>query len=395
MKNYLLMGVVCMMPFGVLANGFRLPDQDAAATARGEAFAATADNPSAIYYNPAGITQLEGWHARVGLYAISFTTEFNGTAETDGDWNLSPQLFAVYAPAEKPLAFGLGVYAPYGLKLEWPETTGFRSAALAADLKYVTVNPVVAWRVSDRVSVAAGPTFNFSDLELRQGLSPFAGNDSFTVKGDGEAMGFNLGLRWEITEQFAFGAAYRSKTEVDFSGSSTFSAIVPPTALTVPAKTELVFPQSVVGGLSWRPTPAWNFEVNVDWTDWNQLNTVTIQQAVPVPPLALNWESSLYYEFGVTRSLGEGWRVSAGYILNENSAPDAGFTPLVPDLKRQFVSLGVGCQGARFSFDVAYQYGFAQSRTVTGSPVTVAGESGDGTYDFNNHAVSVSLGWAF
>ena len=56
----------------VSANGFRLPDQDAFATARGEAFVATADNPSAIYYNPAGITQVEGNNLRVGLYGIYF-----------------------------------------------------------------------------------------------------------------------------------------------------------------------------------------------------------------------------------------------------------------------------------------------------------------------------------
>ena len=48
----------------LFANGFRLPDQDAFATARGEAFAATADNASAIYYNPAGISQLEGFNFR-------------------------------------------------------------------------------------------------------------------------------------------------------------------------------------------------------------------------------------------------------------------------------------------------------------------------------------------
>ena len=60
-----MLRVLTLMISGVLAgkvsaNGFRLPDQDAFATARGEAFVATADNPSAIYYNPAGITQIRG-----------------------------------------------------------------------------------------------------------------------------------------------------------------------------------------------------------------------------------------------------------------------------------------------------------------------------------------------
>ena len=66
---------VAIMTFGcsassLWATGFRLPDQDAFATGRGEAFVATADNPSAIYYNPAGITQLEGNNLRAGIYGI-------------------------------------------------------------------------------------------------------------------------------------------------------------------------------------------------------------------------------------------------------------------------------------------------------------------------------------
>lgn len=377
------------------AHGFRQPDQDAAATGRGEAFAATADNPAAVYYNPAGLTQLEGVNARLGLYSVAFESEFNSGPTTDGDVNFLPQIFAAYSPTNSALSYGLGVYVPYGLRLEWPETTGFRSAALSADLAYITINPVVAWQVCEAVSIGAGPTFNFGDLELKQGLSPFPGNDYFRFKGDGFAVGFNAGLMWKISDQFVFGAGYRSKTEVDYEGDSQTFAFVPATDITVGSAAELPTPQNVVVGLSWRPTPKWNIEANVDWTDWNQLNTVAIRQVLPVPPLVLNWESSFYYELGVTRQLNNGWRVSAGYIYNENSIPDATFTPLVPDLDRQFLSVGLGRTTGKFSFDVAYQFGFAESRTVTGSPLTLAGQTADGTYDFRSHAVAVSLGWQF
>src|ERR1039458_7320661 len=62
--------VATCLPLTTSATGFRLPDQDAFATSRGEAFVATADNPSAIYYNPAGISQLEGNNLRAGIYGI-------------------------------------------------------------------------------------------------------------------------------------------------------------------------------------------------------------------------------------------------------------------------------------------------------------------------------------
>src|ERR1017187_3525232 len=60
----------------VSADGFRLADQDAEATARGEAFVATADNASAIYYNPAGITQISSNSLRGGIYGIYLNPTF-------------------------------------------------------------------------------------------------------------------------------------------------------------------------------------------------------------------------------------------------------------------------------------------------------------------------------
>ena len=395
MKIRSTISLLAMVSISVWGHGFRQPDQDAAATARGEAFAATANNPSAIYYNPAGITQLEGLQVRGGLYNVAFESEYNKAFTTDGDLNLLPQFFATYSPKDSRFSFGLGAYVPYGLSLEWPETTGFRSAGLSADLAYVTVNPVLAVKLADTISLGVGPTFNFGDLELKQGLSPFPGNDYFRFNGDGFAMGFNAGLMWQISEQFVFGAAYRSKTELDYEGESRTFAVVPATDISMSSAAELPTPQNIVVGLSWRPTPKWNVEANLDWTDWNQLNAVPIRQALPVPPLVLNWESSIYYELGITRSFENGWHVSAGYIYNENSMPDATYSPLVADLDRQFLSAGIGSTIGNLSFDVAYQFGFADSRNVTGSPVTLAGQTADGQYDFTSHAVSVSVGWKF
>src|ERR1051325_10360072 len=98
------------------ATGFRLPDQDAFATARGEAFIATADNPSAIYYNPAGITQLEGSNFRAGAYGIylhpTYTSPVTGQSfSNEKDLHAVPNLFYTYTPEKCPLSFGIGAYA--------------------------------------------------------------------------------------------------------------------------------------------------------------------------------------------------------------------------------------------------------------------------------------------
>src|SRR5207302_7363638 len=90
------------------ALGFRIPNQDAEATARGNAFVATADNPSALYYNPAGITQLQGQNVQFGLHALSVNSHFTaatGGIEADTDFEILPvpELYYVYSPKDYPL----------------------------------------------------------------------------------------------------------------------------------------------------------------------------------------------------------------------------------------------------------------------------------------------------
>jgi len=385
-----------------LGHGFRLPDQDAAATARGEAFAATANNPAAIYYNPAGITQLPGQNFRVGVYGLSLDTTFEPSSDrrfdTESAIHAVPQAYYTYTMESLPLSFGAGLYAPYGLGVEWPQDTGFRTLALKSEMSYLTLNPVVAWRVLPTLSVAAGPTFNYSTIELDRGITPIPGNDISILKGDAFTCGFTAGMLWQPVKALSFGVSYRSKTKMGYEGhtSLSFNQPIPgyPPYLKMDAQADLPFPQNIVAGVSFRPNTNWNFEVDVDWTDWDQVNTVEIRQMIPAT-LELNWRSSFYYEFGVTRYLPGGWHVSAGYIFNENSVPDATFTPLVPDQDRHFVSVGFGYARRHLAFDIAYQFGYGPGRTVQGSALSPAGQSADGEYEYMSHAVAISAGWHF
>ena len=109
----IMLGIFALTARGV---GFRLPNQDPEAIARGNAFVATADDPSAIYYNPAGITQLQGQNIRGGIYLLSAGVDYespNGTkASVNSDFVPVPQVYYVFSPEDFPLSFGLGVYAP-------------------------------------------------------------------------------------------------------------------------------------------------------------------------------------------------------------------------------------------------------------------------------------------
>ena len=400
------------------ATGFDLPDQDAFAVARGMAVVATADNPSAIYYNPAGISQLRGHNVRGGVYGLHLSTNYESptgsSSDNDAPWHAVPQFFYTYGPEKLPLTFGLGVYSPFGLSMEWPHDTGFRTLATEGSLSYMTINPVVSWQVLPSLSVGAGVSANYSKVDLRQGLVwPAQDFDQFRFEGDGWDVGYSVGIRWKACEKISLGVNFRSTTTVDLEGSTRFHNDVGlplPTGGAIPAFPEqevdaaarFPFPLKVMAGISYRPTEAWNIEFNADFTDWSRLRTVSVEQATPFPPLlpqnvplVLNWESSWYFEWGVTRYLGNGWHVSGGYIFNQNSVPDDNYNPLVADLDRHFFSLGTGRKWDRLNFDVAYQFGYGPNRTVSGSAPSATGQTADGEYEFVSHALMLSVGFHF
>lgn len=413
--------LTCLPAVDIMANGLALPDQDAFATARGEAVVATADNASAVYYNPAGITQLEGLYVRGGAYLLSYHPGFQppaGKANSGQTYNeqdnfaAAPRMFATYTPTNSPLSFGLGVYAPFGGNMSWPDNTGFYSVASSGKLTYVTINPVVAWKVLPSLSVAAGPMVNYADLTTQQGLYNFTPgiSDFYHFNGNGWSAGYNLGLRWQPLEQLSFGGTLRSSSRVKLQGQTDFeyqSFRIPYSSRS--ANMDLNFPMTAVLGVSYRPTPKWNFEFDANYTDWSSFGSTAIIYQSSLPPFPMNkpnvpvtfdWQPSWMYEFGVTRYFENGWSVSAGYCFNQNSVPNSYYSPLAADMDRQFVSFGTGWKGRHLEFDVAYQFGFAPDHTVTGSspsstPARISGENADGTYSFYSHAISLSLGWHF
>jgi long-chain fatty acid transport protein len=409
-----LVSACCYTPLAMWANGMGLLSQDGFATARGEAFVATADNPSAIYYNPAGITQVEGSSLRSGIYGIyldpSYTRPAGGhTYNISKHFSVAPQTFFVHTPENLRWSFGAGLYAPYGAAVAWPQDTGFRAVATSGRLTYVRFNPVAGFKLTPHLSIAAGVMVDYGNIKTEQGLrrNPSVLSDHFRFEGDGWAVGYNLGLLWQPTDQLSFGATFRSSTPLNFQGTTDYLQqpinYQPPR---LPASMEMDFPMTIAGGISYRPSKNWNVEFDATWTDWSSFGTLSIQQQGSPPigpqnlPVSMDWKASWLFAVGATRYLENGWHVSTGYAFNQNSVPDDYYSPVVADLDRHFFTLGAGHNGRRFDFDIAYQFGYGPARTVTGStpssqPATLTGVNADGTYKFISHAVLVTLGLHF
>ncbi|MBI3886664.1 MAG: outer membrane protein transport protein, partial [Opitutae bacterium] len=246
---------------------------------------------------------------------------------------------------------------------------------------------VTAYRLSPTLSVGAGVSYNHVTTDLQRRLGVFGPTDLFRFNGKGDAFGFNLGVLWQPAKEHSFGVSYTHHTRVNLKGTTDTIPLVAGEA----SSAKFAFPEVLILGYSYRPTPAWNFEVNLDWTNWNRLDTVVINKASGAVPLAFNWESGFFYEAGLTRYLAGGWNVSAGYLYTENSTPDATYTPAVPDSNRSFYSLGLGYATDRYSANLAWHYADGGTRTVRGSPPSLLGATADGTYQNSINAFAVSV----
>jgi long-chain fatty acid transport protein len=404
--------LLALTPVALRASGTQVGFKDAFATARGNAFVATADNPSAIYYNPAGLTQLQGQEISATAYVVQLSATFHPaystvTSSLNKETQVLPQVYYAWAPAGAKWALGLGIYAPFGLSTDWnnsdkPFSDSLYEFATKNKETYTTINPVFAWRLTDTLSIGGGLTFNRLKVDLNRGLL-FSGipyNGLFRLNADGTDVGYNLGLRWQPAVEHAFGLSYQARTNFSVSGTTTlrllpaFPSVQPMTTVN-PAQAYFAFPEVVIAGYSYRPTPQWNFEADIDWTNWSCLKSVAIAAAGNPGSIVFNWKASCFYELGVTRYLADGWQVSAGYTLSENSVPDATWNPAVPDATRHFLCAGVGYAQGPVRFMLTLQRALAGTRQVNSGQRTLAGFSPDGAYETSINTLSVSLDFRF
>jgi long-chain fatty acid transport protein len=387
-----------LTPAHLAALGIRNPGQDPFAMSRGNAFVATANNPSAIHYNPAGITQLSGHQLSLGANFVTVDDTFTSAAsglkyDNESEVHALPQVYYTFTPRDLPFSFGLGVYSPFGLGMEWPDDVEFRQLTLKGELKYVTANPVVAWKINDQFSLGAGLMVNYGDATLTRGILAPGGSPGNRIKfeGDDTSLGFNVGLRWQLNQRHAFGIAYRAEHKLDFDGTASANF---PAPASQGASAEFQFPQIVTAGYSFRPTPRWNLEVNVDWTDWDSLDTVEFQfENSPTQTDPYHWKSSFMIMTGASYTFDGNWTVSGGYTFSENSVPAEYFKPGIPDSDRHIFNVGVTKLFDRLSLAAALQYAYGPSRTINnaGAPALLA----NGDYEYHSVALNLAAGYRF
>jgi long-chain fatty acid transport protein len=427
-----------------MAAGFRLPEQGAKAMGMGMAFTAQADDPSAIYYNPAGIVQLEGQNVMIGgTYIRENGADFSGTtpltfnagvfdteSETQEDLDFVIPNAYWTRKAAPDFAYGVGIFAPFGLgqKYEYRATSIFRNQVTNVEIQTVVVNPTVAWKLNDVLSVGAGVDFMYGKAKLSQAGVANVGTPlnifQLDLDGHGTAWGYNFGLLLTPSENVKIGAAFRSSFRLDIKDANVNlwgidstvpfvpNPVPPPTALSAAqvfggstyhtsASTTINMPATFQLGVAYI-LDRLTLEVDLDWTFWTlKIDIENNNALLPDANRPENWKDVVGLDVGAEYRVTDPLALRLGFRYDPSPVPADTLSPLLPDADRFFYCAGAGYKFRNWTFDLSYMYLDKKDRTVNnqtpnGVPFPVNYGAGfNGTWSGDAHLLAFDIGYKF
>ena len=352
-----LVAAVLLLPRGAAASGFHVDEQSARATGRGGAVIAHSVDPSAVYYNPAGIADLHGVRIQLGSSLVRPSAEFTPAAggpdtKASRDSFVLPQLFASWR-ASGLVALGVGVYSPYGLALDWPASSPGRASVRQAELRTLFITPTWALNLSQWVpglSVAVGADLVPASVRLTRDV--LFGADVATVALSGSAFGLGgragIAYRPSALPMLSFGLSYHSPVQLEFRGDADFDAppayrgSLPPDG---PVSTNVTLPQQLMLGVAVAPLPAWEIELDGNWRGWSSYDRLDIE--LPdgqVQSSPKDWKNSLTFRLGTELTFDERWAARLGVVWDQTPIPASRLDFQLPDVNRIALSTGFGAQ---------------------------------------------------
>jgi long-chain fatty acid transport protein len=405
----LAIGIVICTCTGAVAAGFAILQQGTAAMAEGNAFVAQADDPSAIFYNPAGLTQLQ----RPEIYfnnVFSSTNRYYMTPAGEyttakHDIFMIPAFYAIY-PVHERVVLGLGCFTPFGLGTTWPPEWAGRYLTTMSKLQTYNVNPVVAVKLLDNLSVAVGLDVLWSRVRIERKTSQRLGRILLTdlksdYDGAGMGWGYNLGLLYEPVEGVKLGVSYRSEVSVSHSGDLKVANLNG-----VDGEASVVYPPSVTWGVAYSRLKPFVFEFDVTWTGWSKYTNLQLNLTQPIPGNVIaiaqekNWFDAWAFRFGGNYEIYPGMKVRAGYIYDMTPVPNSTFDPTIPDANRHIFTLGGDTKIKHFTLGFAYNFIVSENRSkantlaINGVPLPAVYQA-NGKYKSDNHSLGFSLTYEF
>jgi long-chain fatty acid transport protein len=413
---------LALCPAAALASGFQLVEQNGSGL--GNAFsgqAAGVKDASAVFFNPAALTGLEGGQLIISVEPIIPSQTFADTGSappylpttllpiplgSDGGdaGGLTPVPNAYFSyQAGDTLWLGLGVNVPFGLTTEWDADWTGRFHGVKSSIQTINVNPTVAVKLG-ALSLGAGISWQRLDAELTQnvayggasvGAAYQAGGEAAAagilaqlggpaglgleglavIDGDSTSWGGKAGALLAVGEGGKLGVSYRSTVKHDLEGTVTFNASpsfmeegpLGPLGAGLNARfadgavvAEVDLPDTLSVAAAWEGE---SVEVLLDWTwtGWSSIESLDVlrDSGSEVSSVALNVEDTWRAGLGLNYKLSNAWKLRLGTAYDKTPVQDAYRTPRLPDNDRVWAAGGLEWKlNERNRIDVGYAHLF-------------------------------------
>jgi long-chain fatty acid transport protein len=386
------------------AGGFQLNEHGARAMGMGGAFTAVADDPSAMYFNGAGLTQLSGWNFMAGTSFIAPNSEFRGifpgvtSYKTKAQTFVIPNGYATYSAGD--WAVGLAFNVPFGLGTEWPTDWPGRYLALKTDVRAYTITGEGAYKLMDNLSVSAGLVFSFASVNITEKTpqTPFPGDAFITLDGkDNSAFGYNFGILYKPISKLSLGASFHSQVKYNFTGTATtvgasqLAPNFPAGAITA----NLTTPFNLTFGAAYDLMPELKLSLDFQYVGWSSYDTLAIDFAnVPRVASPRLYDNSYIIRFGAEYKLNSTFAFEGGIYYDKNPVKPQYLNPSLPDANRICFSLGANYR-VTSNFTAAISYLFIRSSELTVTDSNEGNPPFNGTYNSFANLGSISLSYSF
>ena len=418
----------------VLGSGYGVFTQGASGLGQANAVVAHPTGPSSVYFNPALLNDVPGTQVEIGTTAIYADREIDldsgGNEDGDSNWDF-PSTFYLTHEINDRFTAGLGIFFPFGLSNKWDNDYEGRYISTDIEMFSANINPVVSWRIHERISIAAGVSAVYLDATLKNKvnqtaaylimqsmgapLPPLAGpvNDiGQKFEGDDWGFGYNLGLLIKLTDKISFGTAYRSEIEFNIDGADVkltgVNPLLAPAFPNTKGDADVDLPQQVVAGVAAQLTDSLVMEIGLRWEDWDSTDELKVELDTPVffqssQTIPRNWQSTWAYNIGGQYQLNETVALNAGYLYGQNAVPGSTFEPSIPDADAHLFSVGTDLSFGQWTVSGSFAYEYHEFRDknnsigdplgliVAGMPVNTA----NGSYDTDIYLFALSLGYSF
>ena len=399
---------------GASAAGFALIEQGA--SGMGNAFAgaaATGEDASTIFYNPAGMSRLPATQFAVAGHAIDLSLKFSngGTTSTfgpvsggnggdAGDVGFVPN-FYLAVPIDDKLAVGLGVNAPFGLKTEYDSTWVGRYQGIKTEITSYNINPAVSYKLTDTIAVGVGANYQHFKAKLTNAFFTGGPDAIETLDADDDAWGWNVGLLAQLTPSTRVGVSYRSQIKYTLEGTAGVAipggpVLVPTTNVTADVTLPDMTSLSVVHQLN----DQWELLADVTFTRWSKIDTVNvIASGSTLDTLALKFDDAWRVSFGANYRYSERWTFKGGVAWDQTPVQDQYRTVRLPDNDRKWVSLGAKyAVSNKAAVDVGYSHLFISDPSINTNRVQAGGGFDStviGTYEGSIDILSIQYTQSF